>query len=352
MKLKILVISVLLCMSLKAFSQTASINVKKVKEDKLELPVIKNPDSIETNTITTIQEEYGKKYDSLIKDSNAKIQEFTNKLKQNISITKMDSLVKLIKKEQKQIEIYTKNKIAKVASFNYNWFLPTKDKTQRENFYSELYDKKNNKTEYLNAFALNTNLNGVTAQSEILTDNINWFRVTLGTVVSSSNTSKQDDTTTIEEETQDQAFSRLINGGGNFYLDLTLPLITTYNGNSNDLVIGYCYMQMKGATDIKGFGNTIDSTTANGSIGLNGFISASSDSRNFTFFMQGNADYFFGGDDFYKNLNLENERSFLSAKLSTGVILMNKFKLSAILSTYGSDASIRSGNVIFGIQVL
>lgn len=252
------------------------------------------------------------------------------------------------KLEQKKNNI--KYKVENLESYYYNWWLPTSGNSEsRDNFFKSFYNNSTDKTHVINSLSLSAYNNGVTAQSEILTDNINWFRVALGTIISAQSNA---DETTVEQETQEQALTRLFNGGGNLYLEFTLPIATSYEGNSRDWINSYLFFQAKGAADIKGVGNNLEASTSNGSLGFSGYLSASSDNKSFNFFVQANTNYTFGNNDFYQNLNLNNNRGFLNGKIICGATIINKFRISAMINTFGSDEKLRSGKVLFGLQVL
>ncbi|WP_026710703.1 hypothetical protein [Flavobacterium filum] len=338
---KILLITTILFLKNFAFGQGSTLNLKSVEE---------------TTTYNQVQQNYENLYNREIQNCDNEILRLEGVMPSMSSVEEMDSITNLIKIQQKIRIRLEKEKIKKISSINYSWFFPTKTIESRDKFFNELYNKESSNTKYLNSFSLNTNFNGASAQSELITDNLNWFRISFGSVVASQNESDEEENTEDEisekSETEQEAFTRLINGGGNFYLSFELPLLTTYNGESNDLMLGYLFFQMKGATDIKGFGNDIETSTANGSFGLYGFVSASSDNKEFNFFLQGNVDYSFGTKDFYSNLGINNEKGFLNGKIIAGVTLMQKFRLSAIVSTFGSEKVLRNERIAVGLQIL
>lgn len=304
---------------------------------------------------TRLTDSISKENNDLITFYNSEIARINEEINaENLKVYKTEAEIKsknsTILKKEKSIEKLN-TKISNLKNFTYSWFLPTKtnDKETRNNFFKDIYNNTTDSTHYVNSFSMSSFDNGVTAQSELVTDNLNWFRVVFGTLISAQSNS---DTTTAEEQTQEQALTRLFNGGGNLYLEMTLPLATTYNGNGKDLMTGYLFFQMKGAADIKGFGNNIETSTTNGSVGFNGYLGVSSDNKKFNFFVQSNANFTFGNNDFYQNLNLTHNQGFINGKLIAGVTLLNKFRATAMISSFGSDASVRSGKVLFGLQIL
>ena len=151
-----------------------------------------------------------------------------------------------------------------------------------------------------------------------------------------------------------EALQRLINGGGNFYFDLTAPLLTTIRGNSSDdLVNFYAYANIKAASDIKGYGNDLTASTYNTSLGLNLYSDISSENKKFNFFMVANASYYcLATKEFYEALQIDHTDGFLSGKITIGVTLLNQFRFSANVATFGSETSVRSSKIGFGLQFL
>lgn len=262
--------------------------------------------------------------------------------------------------DAKKVEIsdLQKQRAKKLKSLTYSWFLPTINKEKRSDFFKLTYNNLLEKTNYVNSFSVQGNEDGFLAQSEIITDNLNAFRVSFGTVINSKTNNKEEETSTTDQATknsdifQKDAVNRLVNGGGNLYIDLILPLITTYDGSASDYLTSYTYFNTRAAMDVKGFGNNIDTSTGNGSFGFNSYASISSDTKKFNFFVQGSVNYNFGSNDYYKNLGIKNEQGFLNGKVIVGVGLLNHFKVTAIVNTFGSDEKLRSGKVNIGIQVL
>ena len=303
---------------------------------------------------------YKKHYEKIIKQKSDSIMILSIALEEAIgNIAKMDSITSIIDKKQKEVMIVENERDEKLSSFGkFKAFFPTIKKANRKQFFKSMYNNDTDKTSYINSFALSGDSNGASVQSEIITDNMSAFRVSLGTVITASADTAEEEAQTEEEakqkaqdETEQDAFKRLINGGGNFYLEIILPIIVT-NQNNGDQVTFYGYTKVKGAMDIKGFGNDIDTSTGNGSLGLNAYLGVSSDSKKFNFFLQSNVDYSFGTDDFYKNLGLKKEKAFLNGKIITGVALLNRFKISAIVSAFGSDEKLKRERIIIGVQIL
>ena len=344
--------------------ETQKIDTLISEKDK----AIKDQDlAIKLSTEDPIKKGYEKYFETRIKEKNDSIltlyTEMNNLIGKSPTDKKaLESIEKKINEKKKSLKKLEFERNVKEQSFQkFEWLLPTLKPTNRESFFKSVYNNSIDKTHYVNSFALSSSRGSVSAQSEIITDNLNMLRLSFGSVVTSNSGSTTDapasprttaegDAST-ESETAEAALKRLIDGGGNFYLDIILPLVTTNNVNDG-WITSYTYASLVGAMDIKGFGNNLDTSTGNGSFGISTYIGASSDNKKFNFFLQGNVNYTIGSDDFYKNLALKNEKGFLNGKIIAGVALLNTFKVTAIISTFGSDEAIRNGDVAIGIQVL
>lgn len=151
---------------------------------------------------------------------------------------------RLINKNERKVKILEEQKTSKILRLNkYQWFLPTYRKFDREVFFNDMYNNTTNKTILLNSFTLNSDSNATAVQAEIVTDNLSTFRLSFGSVMSLASSKEETGRSQEEqkkEETEQEAFSRLINGGGNFYLEAVLPLLCTNPNNGNQFT-GYLY---------------------------------------------------------------------------------------------------------------
>lgn len=344
-------------------ASTEDIKIKNrviVKEKEAELIKTNTEIKAEEQKIISISDNYKKAFKVKLEKA---INELETLKSEHSKLTDLDLLdIKLleIEKKEKEIQNFENDRYSKLKSLTYSSFLPSLNKKYRREFFEATYNNDIKKTTYLNSIALSGDKSGAVAQSEIITDNISAFRISFGTVLTAASNNSETENDSISRMTSDNmvkesetdALKRLINGGGNFYTELLLPLLTTYDGNLTDLFTSYSYASFKGAMDIKGFGNNIDTSTGNGSFGINTYVGISSESKKFNFFVQGNVDYCFGSNAFYKNLGLKNEQGFLNGKIITGVTLLSTFKVTAIINTFGSDEKLRSGKVQIGVQIL
>lgn len=337
--------------------ESKNIDTKKIEEKEKSIELAKN--NIEHLKIDRSYKAYQIYYENIIKDEKLSIDSLYKILENPKSSKKeLDSISKIINSKRQQLDSITIEKDEKLASLDkFPWIIPTWKKSNRKKFFHDMYNNDIDKTNLLNSFALNSNSNTTSAQTELVTDNMWALRVSFGSVLSVSSSGNDPDLTPEEaqeqnkKETEEQAFSRLISGGGNFYLETILPLFTT-NQNNGDQITSYTYANLKGAMDIQKFNRNIDTSTGNASLGLNSYLGFSSDSKKFNFFLIGDINYTIGSKAFYNNLGLSEEKAFLNGKVIAGISIFNKFKLSAIINTFGSDEKLRSGKVSVGVQIL
>lgn len=297
---------------------------------------------------------FSKHYDKLLKAKQVEIDKLYTDLDSAIggekdAFKKIQNKITKAKAELEALDEEKKNELASLEG-NYSSWFPSFKRLYRQQFFESMYNKESNKTKYINSFALSANSQGALAQSEIITDNLSALRISFGSIVTSSS-EKPTDVTETQKATENDALKRLITGGGNFYLELLMPLATTNNENKGWVTM-YTYANIIGASDVKGFGNNIDTSSGNGSLGITQYLGGTSDTGKFNFFVQGNLNYTMGSKAFYKNLGLNNEKGFLNGKFVAGLTINNTLRFSAIISSYGSDEKVRSGNVILGVQIL
>lgn len=287
-----------------------------------------------------------------IAEKEAAIKQAKTAIKTAKTLKEMDEIQKGITRNERDIKILQEQKERKLLNLNtYRWFMPTVRRFDREIFFQDMYNNSTNKTILLNSLVLNSNSNATAVQTEIVTDNLSALRLSFGSVLSLA--SSENDTGETEQEqkqaeTEQEALSRLVNGGGNFYLEAILPVMCTNPNNGNQFTF-YGYANVRGAMDIDGLGNDIDTATGNYSFGLNTYFGLSSDSKKFNFFLQANGNVTGGTKEFYRNLGLANEKIFFNGKVIVGMTILNNFRLSATLSNYGSDEKIRSNKITVGV---
>ncbi|MFK2821297.1 hypothetical protein U0L90_14300 [Flavobacteriaceae sp. LMIT009] len=179
--------------------------------------------------------------------------------------------------------------------------------------------------------------------SELVSGNLGIFRVSLGSMISSS--SSEDNETAKEEE----AFQRLATYGGNTVLTFEYPLAYVHSRNNQYNLISRFIA--KGSADFPEFGTTTDDFAGSASFGLDIYADASLSNNALRFFMNFNINGIYGTDTYQENLGIDNS-SFSFGQLTLGLIVAENIKLSFVLSSFSSEDSLDNRNVILGGQIL
>lgn len=318
------------------------------KKDSLSQNYLKSIESkeeeIKEKEIETVMKLANKKqYELKLKEINDKIEEYKNEISsKNLKLNRFFKLKKELEKLRALKNELTDTKKDYQNNFKpHTGWLPSTNKLFKEYFFETHYSNSIEHTNFLNSLTLLRNNNSNTISSELLTDNLAFLRISFGTVVAFS-----DEEDTLTEETE-KDLEKLLNGGGNFYLDFTLPVYTNYY---KDFFSYYNYINLKTATDIKGFDSDIDDTSANFSLGFSQYFGTTSDNNKFNFALSTSSNLHYGLKDFRQNLDLSNE-IFFNTNVSFFVTLDNKFRI-ALRTNFASEPSIRTEKIAFGLQLL
>ncbi|GAA4280147.1 hypothetical protein [Gaetbulibacter aestuarii] len=206
-----------------------------------------------------------------------------------------------------------------------------------------IYEDSKNRFQVLNNTGFTFGNNAGSLYSELVSGNLGIFRVSLGSMISSS--SSEDNDIAKEEE----AFQRLASYGGNTVLTLEYPLAYIHSRNFQYNLISR--FVAKGAADFPEFGTTTDDFAGSISFGLDVYADASLSNNALRFFMNFNTNRIFGTDTYQENLGIENSK-FSFGQLSVGLILAENIKLSFVVRSFSSESSLRNKNVILGGQIL
>ncbi|SEQ04410.1 hypothetical protein [Flavobacterium urocaniciphilum] len=331
-----------------SYSQIPSINEKKVKNYsvKTESETKGTNDSIkaENNKKPNIKTEEEKNYKAHYEKKKDSIIYIINKLieKQKKVISDRNAMIQISEEiEENRIALEKIELEKKRLHVEKRYWLPTKNSNFRNHFYETHYASSLEKTTLLNSFSATLNDNSNIVQSELIADRCGWFRVSFGSVLSVA-------TDTTKAKIENDNLERLIGGGGNFYLDFTLPIITSY---TDAFFTDYLYLSCKAASDISGFGNNVDVSTFNGSIGLTNYIGLSTEEKKFNFFLLTDVTAYKGNNAFYDNLKLNHNRWFLNSNISFGVTLLNNYRIIC-RTNLSSEPSLRTEKFAVGIQLL
>ena len=175
--------------------------------------------------------------------------------------------------------------------------------------------------------------------SELATDALfDVIHVSFGTVLAAIN----------DEVTQDEKnITRLLAGGGNAVLDMSLPL--SYHRGKN----GSTFFTLGGrlAGDSPALGNALDKAAGNASLYLDFYSEFSSLNRVLNFFVYLKASTYTGSDSFYKNLNLPNNQ-FEVGQLNLGITINQTFRISALIPLFSTYGNIVRQPVLIGAQLI
>jgi hypothetical protein len=160
-----------------------------------------------------------------------------------------------------------------------------------------------------------------------------------------SNSESQDK----NEEKKEEAYQRLVNYGGNTVLNFEYPLayLHSYNNQYNFI----SRFISKGTADFPAFGTNTEEWAGSGALGLDFYGDASLSNNDLRFFFNFNVNKIYGTDVFKSNLAIDNN-DFTFGQLSLGLVFLENFKISFIISTLSSEKSLRNRNVVAGGQVL
>jgi hypothetical protein len=215
---------------------------------------------------------------------------------------------------------------------------------ERSHAFSEiLYDTKGKTFNLINNSGFNIGSNSGSVYTELVSGQLYIFRVSLGTLVSSS--SDED----IETATIDEAYQRLVTTGGNTVLKFEYPLLYSHASNNQWTIISR--LIGKGTADFAEFGTKTDDWAGSGSFGLDIYADVATSNNNIRFYMNYNINKIFGTNSYIDNLGIENS-DFSFGQLKLGLVFNKNISLSFVVATFSSEDSLRNRNVIAGGQIL
>jgi hypothetical protein len=247
-------------------------------------------------------------------------------------------LKELNKKQDSLYHIYTKDYL-QYRKVNFLYFGPKRSRA----LFDFIYGNSGKRFQVLNNTGFTFGDNTGSLYSELVSGNLGVFRVSLGSMISSS--SSEDSETAKEEE----AYQRLATYGGNTVLTLEYPLAYIHSRNNQYNLISRFIA--KGSADFPEFGTTTEDFAGSGSLGLDIYADASLSNNSLRFFMNFNINGILGTDTYQENLGIENS-SFSFGQLTLGLVVAETIKLSFVLSSFSSEDSLDNRNVILGGQIL
>lgn len=241
------------------------------------------------------------------------------------------------------------------TAIKHSLFPTLKGKIARDDFFEYMYHKNQN-GEYLLADNATFQLGDKSAlvQSELVSSIMGPIRISFGSLVTNSKTEttpaagSKDDPIDPNDNAVTDAFQRLRNNGGNVYLNLELPVYCFSDKHST----AYINMYSRGGIVFSNFSNDVDTSSGNGSTGMNLYLSIGDDYDKFLFFLNANYAYHYGSSEFYQKLNLIEEKAFGFGQITLGVNIIKSLRFGYTLKTFASDESLRTNSGVLSIQLI
>ena len=337
--MKALLITVFLCLSFAANAQS-NINIHQSKDESF-------------NTAKTKDKKELTKGDSLmLKFYRQEIKRIENSIKHldtiheidiraiaNAKAKIIDSLDKEIKKLK--LEVDTSKTVSSKKVLKKWWPTSSSDEEERRKNFKSLYNNDFNKTEFVRSFSyLNGNDNNI-VQSTLLSDNIGAFLVSFGTVLNVENEKNDND-----ENVENQNIERLLSAGGNFYLNFELPVYKSLG----KIVTYYNHFNIRLASDVEGFGNDIETSDMNASVGVSNYVGLTSDKNVFNLYLQFDSNLFVGTNDFMQNIGVKSD-VFFNTNVNLGITINNSYRLF-FRTNFASEPSLRTEKIAVGLQLI
>lgn len=307
-------------------------NIKKIDVSTYHLPFYRNKIKAMSSQIEQLEKR--------VLDANS-----------GLELNEIDEIVEVIKVKKDSLQKYKKivTRIEKSRPKPKRFF-PSIRKGGKKITFNTLYSEIGSQNFYFVKNAtFQFNDSGGVAESELVTSYLGPTRVTLGSIIANANQDTADDNEEQEiQSTDTEAFQRLIAGGGNLYLNFELPIFL-YQKRS---FLFYFNGTARFNLDVAEFSSDINTSTGNGSLKGNIYLSLSTDNNVMSFFGNASFGHYFGHKTFIEKLNIMDRESFSFGQVTAGLTVSNKFRIALTLNTFGNVDSLNSGKVIIGAQIL
>ena len=210
-------------------------------------------------------------------------------------------------------------------------------------FFDMLYGDEGKRFKALGNAGISFGTNTASIYSELVSGNLGLFRVALGSMISSNSNDN------LKEGKKEEAYQRLVTYGGNAVLNFEYPLV--YLHSKNNLYNVISRLIAKGTSDLPAFGTSTEKWAGSASFGIDFYGDASLSNNQLRFFFNLNANKIYGTNIFRDNLGINNT-DFIFGQLTVGLVFLENFKISFIVTTFSSEESLRNKNVVAGGQVL
>ncbi|MFL9838447.1 hypothetical protein ABS768_13110 [Flavobacterium sp. ST-75] len=296
--------------------------------------------SVEEEKINKIQTELTNNANNYDPTANPPVERFTDD-EINKKLETIASYKKNIKELNTQIDSLEQVMRIDTVLFKKLTYFPGGKKSRA--VFDVLYENEGKRFKALGNTGVSFGNNSGSIYSELVGGNLGAFRVSLGTMVSSSNSSDE------ESAQQEEAYQRLVTYGGNTVLTFEYPVIYTHSTNHDYNLLGRFIA--KGAADLPAFGTTTDDWAGSASVGLNFYGDAAIDNNELRFFFEASTSLYFGTDEYQTNLGID-KSNFTFGQVTLGLVFLENFKISFVVTTFSSQSNLRNKNVVAGGQVL
>lgn len=211
-------------------------------------------------------------------------------------------------------------------------------------FFDRLYGNKEDTSFKLFAnTGFNIGDNSGAIYSEIVSDQLWIFRVSLLTSITSSADDNQ------EDARKEEAFQRLIVAGGNTALKFEYPLAMLNNNKNGINFISIAVV--RGAADFEQLGTNTTDWAGNVAAGIQGHLDFATVEGKLRFFASANVLGVWGNDMFTTNLGVDKE-IFSLGQLKLGLVVNDFLSLSFVVGTWSSEGTLHNKSVVAGAQLL
>ncbi|WP_290876430.1 hypothetical protein [Flavobacterium sp.] len=285
---------------------------------------------------------YKKAYEKSIADLVAKRNAILNEINQEgTAISKVTDGEKEIKKIESEIrELSTSLKtLNNTEDFKKKTFHAFFGSPESDAFFNVMYSEERSVINFLNNSGFNLGSKSGSVYTELASGNMSTVRLSLGTMVSNS---AQED---VQEAKEEEAFQRLSTSGGNTVLTLEYPLLYwSTKDNQYNLISRFIG---KATADFPAFGTQTSDFAGSLLAAVDVYVDASTSNGDIRLYANVNLSRIYGTEVYKENLGLDNA-NFNFGKITTGVVIKNKFNLSAMFKTFSSEDSLENRNVIIG----
>ncbi|GEM_PF-3053519 len=208
-------------------------------------------------------------------------------------------------------------------------FFPVGNATDAQLYYQNGLNDSRSKFLQNSTLSFNADATKASLYTEIYADYFGPFRLGLGTLVSNSSSANAGPPTTASDTAniQQDAFQRLLGGGGNATFIATYPLLGLGNASSTaELKVVFT---PKFSFDIPQMGALANQSPFNTDFGIDFTAYVTGKTGLFTLLASARIAGIIGNKDFYSNLNKPDNQPFMLNQTSLGIAIHSTFRIIA-----------------------